>query len=307
MSSQFNVSDIPSQKGKTAIVTGASAGLGFETALALAEKGATVVLACRNAAKAETAKKQILQSHPNADLEILLIDLNELSSVRKFAEAFRARHQTLDLLINNAGIMVPPYSKTVDGFESQMAANYFGHFLLTSLLIDLMPDSPGSRVVSLASLAHRMGTGEINFEDLNFDRSYAKMTAYAQSKLACLMFALELQRRLEHSNKKILSVAAHPGASDTELSRYIPAPLAFILRYTLIPLISHSPARGALPTLMAAFSDQAPATKYFGPQGFRQMKGAPGKASTTRYAQREDEAAKLWKVSEALTGAQFSV
>jgi NAD(P)-dependent dehydrogenase (short-subunit alcohol dehydrogenase family) len=307
MSSQFEISDIPSQQGKTAIVTGASAGLGFETALTLAEKGATVILACRNAAKAETAKSQILQRHANAKLEIILVDLTELCSVRKFAEAFRARHKTLDLLINNAGIMVPPYAKTIDGFESQMAANYFGHFLLTSLLLDLMPDSPKSRVVSLASLAHRMGTGEINFEDLNCEQSYAKMAAYSQSKLACLMFALELQRRLKTSNKKILSVAAHPGASDTELSRYIPAPLAFILRYTLIPLISHSPACGALPTLMAAFSDQASTTKYFGPQGFRQMKGRPGKASISHYARREDQAAKLWTVSETLTGSQFFV
>ena len=190
----WNLKHAPMQTGRIAIVTGANIGLGFETALALAGKGITVVLACRNSAKAEAAKAAILALHPKAKVKCMALDLGSLKSVRAFAAAYRKRHTRLDLLINNAGIMMPPFSLSEDGFESQLASNYLGHFALTGLLLPLIVKTPGSRIVSLSSLAHRWSG--IRFHDLNATRRYDKRLAYGQSKLACLMFAYELQRRL---------------------------------------------------------------------------------------------------------------
>lgn len=199
----FDLENIPSQQGKVAIVTGANTGLGYETVSYLAQKHFKVIMACRDLEKAAQAKAKIKMTVPVADLEILQIDLSDLSSVRGFAQIFRQNYNSLDLLINNAGIMWPPYALTVDGFESQMGANYFGHFLLTALLLDLMPNTSESRVVSLSSNAHRLGAGKINFDDLQSKQNYSKTGAYAQSKLACLMFGNELQRRLAQAGKKI--------------------------------------------------------------------------------------------------------
>ncbi|MCL4131139.1 UNVERIFIED_CONTAM: hypothetical protein GTU68_051550, partial [Idotea baltica] len=178
-----------------------------------------VIMACRNLKKAETAKQQILEKAPNAQVETMEIDLSSLKSVRAFAAAFLKKHKTLDLLINNAGVMIPPYSKTEDGFELQMGANYFGHFLLTGLLLEAIENTPNSRIVSLSSIAHK--SGKINFDDLQSEENYSKMEAYSQSKLACLMFAFELQKRLDAKGSKTLSVAAHPGVSNTNLSQHI--------------------------------------------------------------------------------------
>lgn len=302
----FSLEHVPHQPGRIAIVTGANAGLGYETTLGLAAKGFTVIMACRNHNKAEYARSQILRELPNAALEVMTLDLSKLESVRQFAEDFRAKHKTLDILVNNAGIMFPPYSKTEDGFESQMAANYFGHFLLTSLLLDLIPDTPESRIVTLSSVGHRMGPGTINFDDINSEKNYSRTDAYYQTKLACLMFALELQRKLEANGRKCLSVAAHPGASDTELARHINPILANLLRYTLIPLVTHAPKQAALPSLQAALDSDVSGGDYFGPQGFREMKGKPGKASMSRYAKGESNAARLWDLSLELTGANYA-
>ncbi|BAW97028.1 oxidoreductase, short chain dehydrogenase/reductase family [[Synechococcus] sp. NIES-970] len=301
----FDLSTMPSQSGKKAIVTGANTGLGFETALGLAKTGCTVILACRDDAKANTAKTQILAQVPTATLETMPLDLSQLASVRAFAASYRQHHQTLDLLINNAGIMFPPYSQTVDGFESQLGVNYLGHFLLTGLLLDLMPDRPESRVVSLSSNAHKFG--QINFQDLQSEQSYSATAAYGQSKLACLIFALELQRRLTAQGKQILSVAAHPGLAPTELGRYMPAFLTNILRFTLLPLMAHSVPQGALPTLMAALEPTAQGGDYYGPQGFGETSGPPGKASMTSQAQDEAIAQQLWKISEQLTDFTFQI
>jgi NAD(P)-dependent dehydrogenase (short-subunit alcohol dehydrogenase family) len=190
----WTMKQAPSQSGRIAVVTGANIGLGYETALALAGKGCTVVLACRNAAKADAARAAILAQHPKARIECLTLDLGSLKSVRAFAAAYKKRHATLDLLINNAGIMMPPYTLSEDGFESQLAANYLGHFALTGLLLPLIIKTPNARIVSLSSLAHKWSG--IRFHDLNATRRYDKRLAYGQSKLACLMFAYELQRRL---------------------------------------------------------------------------------------------------------------
>ncbi len=209
-----------SQNGHLAIVTGANTGLGYDTALALAGKGCAVVLACRNMDKARKARLEILKPFPKATIECLSLDLSSQQSVRAFVTAFTENYDKLDLLINNAGIMMPPFSLSEDGFESQLAANYLGHFALTGLLLPLLTRTPNSRIVSLSSLAHNWGG--IRFDDLNFARGYNKRAAYGQSKLACLMFAYELNRRLRATGSKTLSVAAHPGVAATNLAQHFP-------------------------------------------------------------------------------------
>jgi len=300
---EFNIDNIPSQKGKIAIVTGSNTGLGFETALALAKKEIKVIMACRSIEKAETAKQDILRKVPGADLEILPVDLSSLSSVRNFAKNYRLKYSQLDLLINNAGILMPPYTRTIDGFESQMGTNYFGHFLLTGLLLDIIIKTPGSRIVSLSSIAHKKG--EINFDDLHWEKKYSAMAAYRQSKLACLMFAYELQRRLEARDMKTISVAAHPGVSITELVKHYPKWLMFVSS-PFFSLFTHSPEKGALPTLYAALGTDVHGGDYFGPQGRSEMTGDPGKAQSTALSHNEDIAKQLWEVSEKLTGFKYS-
>lgn len=288
----------PKQDGRVAIVTGANIGIGYDTALALAGKGASVVLACRNLDKAQSAKARILAQHPKAHIECRALDLCSLKSVRSFATSFRKTHARLDLLINNAGIMMPPYSLSKDGFESQLAANYLGHFALTGLLLPLMRKTPGSRVVSLSSLAHNWGG--IRFDDPNFEQGYNKRAAYGQSKLACLMFAYELNRRLQKAGIQTLSVAAHPGVSATNLAQHFPKFLS-----VLFPLVGQSAAQGALPTLYAALGQDIQGGDYCGPRALRQMRGAPVKVGSNRASRDEAAAAKLWTLSEKMTGVKF--
>lgn len=294
---------LPDQTGRLMIVTGANTGLGFETTRMLAEKGATVVMACRNLQKAEAARARIAEAVPDASLEVLEIDLASMSSVRAFADAFLARHDRLDVLINNAGVMMPPFTKTEDGFELQFAANYLGHFLLTARLMDVIRATEGSRVVSLSSIAHRRG--RIDFDDLQSEDGYSASDAYAQSKLACLLFAYELQRRLEAvGDDTTISTAAHPGVATTELARHLPSLLYTVARYTIAPFLTHSAEAGARPTMLAAIGE-AGGGDYFGPTGFKEMKGAPGHASSTRQARDEDLARRLWEVSEELVGERM--
>ncbi|MEO0375860.1 MAG: oxidoreductase [Cyanobacteria bacterium P01_A01_bin.17] len=296
----FNLDTVSSQKGRIAIATGANTGIGYETALGLAQTGMKVIMACRNLDKAEQAKKSILAKVPDADLDIIELDLSKLSSVRMFADTYRQQFSHLDLLINNAGIMIPPYTKTEDGFESQMGVNHLGHFLLTALLLDLMPDTPEVRVVSLSSNAHKLG--KINFDDLQSERNYSRFGAYAQSKLACLMFANELSRKLVTADRKTLSVCAHPGGSDTELSRHMSAGTVTLLKLSGLGLITHSPADAALPTLCAALATDVSGGDYFGPQGFLEMSGKPGKVAQSNSAQDQDVTQQLWETSKDLTG-----
>lgn len=298
----FNINNIPSQAGRIAIVTGANAGLGFETAKVLASKSMKVILACRNIAKAEKAKNDILKAHPSADLDILQIDLSSLQSVRKFLKAYKAKYSQLDLLINNAGVMMPPYSKTEDGFELQMGANYFGHFLLTGLLLETIVKTPNSRIVSLSSLAHIKG--RIQFDDLHWEKQYERMPAYRQSKVACLIFAFELQRRLEQAGYETISVAAHPGVTATELGRHFPELLYKILT-PVVNAFTHKPKDGALPTLMAALDQDVKGGDYYGPLGFRNMSGAPGKAKFTSYSNDAQIGKQLWQISESLTKIEY--
>ncbi len=301
----YDFESLPSQPDSIAIVTGANAGLGYETTRYLCLKDIRVVMACRNESKALAAKTALEQELPNAKLDVLTLDLSSLDSVRKFADKFRANYDKLDLLINNAGIMWPPHQLTEDGFESQMAANYFGHFLLTSLLIDKMPDTPASRVVHLSSLAHAGGLRRIRFEDIHWQQDYHKHQAYAQTKLACMLFGLELDRRLKKAGKSLLSVIAHPGVSITELVRNLPTWQMAIANYTIAPLITHTPDQGALPTIVAALAEGIEGGSYWGPQGFREMKGKPGPAKIYRCAQDAPQAARLWALAEELTGASY--
>ena len=298
----FDITKVPSQKGKIAIVTGANAGLGYETALALAKLDTKVIMACRNTSKAEKARKAILEQVPKGELEVMALDLSKLEAVRKFAETFLAKYDQIDLLINNAGIMIPPLSKTEDGFESQMAANYFGHFLLTGLLLKTINNTPNARIVALSSKAHE--NGKIDFDNLHAEKSYSKIGAYSQSKLACHMFSYELQRRLEKAGHKTISVVAHPGVSDTELGRHISKVLLFIF-YPMLLMMTHKPVKAALPQLMAALDEDVQGGDYFGPTGFREMKGAPGKVKAAPQAHDENIQKKLWEKSEKLVNFEF--
>lgn len=310
--SAFQLQQIPSQKGRVAIVTGANSGLGYETALALAKKDIHIVMACRSQDRAEEAKSDILKQVPNASLEIMLVDLSKLESVRHFANKFLASHHRLDLLINNAGVMVPPYTVTEDGFELQMGANYFGHFLLTGMLLPLVLRTPHSRIVSLSSIAHRRG--KIDFDKLKLERKgteheekeYSRIESYAQSKLACLMFGLELQRRLEAAgHTQTISTIAHPGVSPTNLSQHIPKVLQVIVAPIFGAIFAHPPKEGAKPTLWAALGS-AEGGDYFGPQKMNEMKGQPGKAKIEPQAKDESVAQRLWALSERRTGITYN-
>jgi NAD(P)-dependent dehydrogenase (short-subunit alcohol dehydrogenase family) len=294
----WTITDSGSQAGRLAIVTGANIGLGYDTALALAGQGCSVILACRNLDKAEAARARIVARHKGAHIECMVLDLSSLKSVRSFAAAFARRHQALDLLINNAGIMMPPYAISEDGFESQLAANYLGHFALTALLLPRMVERQGSRIVSLSSLAHNWG--EIRFDDPQFEKGYNKRAAYGQSKLACLMFSYELNRRLQAAGKKTLSVAAHPGVAATNLAQHFPKFLS-----VFFPLVGQPASNGALPTLYAALGDDIKGGDYCGPCALGQIRGAPIKVGSNRRSRDEAAARKLWEMSVRLTGAEY--
>jgi NAD(P)-dependent dehydrogenase (short-subunit alcohol dehydrogenase family) len=304
--SGWTTADIPSQYGKTAVITGATGGLGYETALALASAGATVVLTGRSDAKGRTALEWIRAQFPKARISYETLDLASLASVADFAARFAAAYPSLDLLINNAGVMaLPKRQVTADGFEMQLGTNYLGHYALTANLLPLLRRAHQPRVVNLSSLAHRSGT--INFDDLQSARSYTPWKAYSQSKLAMLMFALELQRRSDAAGWGLISNAAHPGYARTDLIANGPGAsgLLWQLNKSLRPLMSHSAAAGALPTLLAATSAQAKAGGYYGPNGFYGLKGPPAPAKIMPHAKDGVVAARLWDISAALTGVSF--
>ncbi len=294
---KWTVSNMPDQSGRTAIVTGANSGIGFEAARALASKGARVLLACRNPTKGQDAVDRIRREMPEAGVELVSLDLASLESVRACAAAFLADNDRLDLLINNAGVMVPPESKTEEGLELQIGVNYFGHFALTGLLIDALIATPGSRVTTLSSLAHR--TGKIDFDNFRGEKPYKPWREYCQSKLADLIFALELQRRLESAGADVLSTAAHPGFTATDLQRH-----NAVFRIG-VGLWSNSPAQGALPTLYAATAPEADPGGYYGPDGFYEVKGYPAPAKIVRRARDRETAKRLWAEGEEVTGVRF--
>lgn len=293
----FTAADVPDQTGKTVFITGANTGLGFEAAKTLAGKGARVLIGCRSKDKAEQARKTILAEYPKADVAIVELDLGNLKSVTK-AAAVVAKEPQLDVLINNAGIMIPPYELTVDGFESQLGVNHLGPFALTGLLLDKLRDNPNARIVSTSSIAHKRG--KIHFDDINAEHGYNPIVRYSQSKLANLYFAYELQRRLEAAGDTVISVAAHPGIADTELSRYIPKPL--MLMAPLFRPLFNTPAQGAWPTLCAATSDQVAGGDYYGPSKRGETAGPARKVQSTRRSHNLETARKLWDLSIEMTG-----
>jgi NAD(P)-dependent dehydrogenase (short-subunit alcohol dehydrogenase family) len=301
----WTVNDIPPQTGKLAIVTGATGGLGFETALGLAQAGAEVVLAGRNREKGRIAVESIMRALPSAKAGFEMLDLASLMSVRAFAEEMIARGKPLDLLINNAGVMdLPARSLTEDGFEMQFGTNHLSHFALTGRLLPLLRSARSGRVVNVSSLAHR--GGEIGFDNLQAERSYKSWSAYQQSKLANLLFTFELQRRSDTHGWGLMSNAAHPGYARTDLIANGPGTKGVrgMLSKILRPL-SHSAADGALPTLFAATSLEAERMGYYGPNGFYELKGPVASAYVAPQARDETSARKLWEVSEKLTGVEW--
>ncbi len=295
---KWTLEEMPDQTGRIAIVTGANTGIGFETAAALAAKNAKIIMACRNRQKAEAAMDAIRERTPDAELEFIELDLASLASVERFAETFRASHDRLDLLINNAGVMIPPYSHTEDGFELQFGCNHLAHFALTGQLLDLLEATPAARVVSVSSIAHRQG--KMDFDNLNADKGYKAMPAYGQSKLANLLFTFELQRRLEAAGSNVTATAAHPGWTGTDLQRH-----SGLFRF-LNTFFAQTPPMGALPTLRAATEPTAEGGDYFGPKGFYEMRGYPVNVGTTPAAKNEFDARRLWEVSENLTRVSFA-
>ncbi|MCP5101584.1 MAG: SDR family NAD(P)-dependent oxidoreductase [Chloroflexi bacterium] len=295
---KWTVNDIPDQTGRVAIVTGANSGIGYETARALAQKGATVVMACRSMSKGETAVSQIRSEFPNAKLELMHLDLSDLNSVKKFVQEFNEHFSQLDLLINNAGVMVPPLGKTKDGFELQFGTNHLGHFSLTGQLLNLITSTPKARVVNVSSMAHKMGS--IDFENLNAEKNYNRNGAYGQSKLANLLFTYELQRRFKSAGIDAISTAAHPGWTGTNLQEH-----SSIFRM-LNPIFSQKPEMGALPTLYAAIAAEVEGGDYYGPSGWQEMRGYPKRVPSTDKSHDTAVATRLWTVSEELTGIQFN-
>lgn len=302
----WSTNDLPDMSGKVALVTGGNSGIGYWTSLHLARKGAHVLLGCRSMARAEAAVAELQAAVPGGRFEILQVDLGDLASVREAAGNFRSRHDRLDLLVNNAGIAMVPMARTKDGFESHLGANHLGHFALTGLLLDRITATPGARVVHVGSLAHKIG--RVDHEDPNFERrKYDKWSAYGQSKLATMLFMLELERRLRRTGSSAISVAAHPGMSGTNISqaeRENISPFFAAYKRLMNALVLNPPEGGAAPTLLAATAPDA-GGRYFGPGGWMEIKGAPKPAKMAPRTQDEAEAARVWALSERLTGVRF--
>lgn len=303
MSKKWTARDIPDQTGRLAIVTGANSGIGLIAARELARAGASVALAVRDVAKGAAAKQSIEAAVPGAKVEVAALDLASLASVRAFAEGFRAREKPLDLLINNAGVMAPPRRETADGFELQFGTNHLGHFALTGLLIGAMEGTEDARVVTVSSGAHRFG--RMNFDDLQGKRRYARWGAYGQSKLANLLFAFELERRLRDAGSTVRSVAAHPGYSATHLQSAAAPTFDRLAMAVTNRVFAQSAEMGALPTLYAATYPSLDGGSYVGPGGMFEQRGYPTLVGCTPAARDEIAAARLWAVSEELTGVRY--
>jgi NAD(P)-dependent dehydrogenase (short-subunit alcohol dehydrogenase family) len=303
----WTADDIPDLSGKTIVVTGGNSGIGYNAALEFARKRADVILACRDLGKARTAAAQITSSAPGAKVDVMELDLSNLASVRGFSDAFHLQHQALHVLCNNAGVMAIPYRQTADGFEMQFGTNHLGHFALTGLLLDRMLVTDGARVVNVASGAHRFGS--IRFDDLQWKNGYRKWRAYGQSKLANLLFTLELQRKVDAAGKKLLTVACHPGYAATNLQAVGPKMSgSSVMEYLSEAgnrLLAQSAAMGALPTEYAAVAPDVKGGDYIGPDGIAELWGHPAQVGRSAAAQDGAAASRLWEVSEQLTNVHY--
>jgi NAD(P)-dependent dehydrogenase (short-subunit alcohol dehydrogenase family) len=305
MNNEWTFDNIPDLTGKVIIVTGGNSGLGYEAVKMFSRKNAEVILASRNLERGEKAKETIKAEFPHVNIKVMKLDLADLGSVHDFANNFKKDHEKLDILLNNAGIMWCPYNKTKDGFESQMGTNHFGHFALTGLLLDLLKKTKGARVVNVSSLGHR--NGEMNFDNLLFENGdYKPNQAYYNSKLANLLFTYELQRKFEKHNLDIISVAAHPGGSNTNLPRYADKKIWFrILKPLLLPLMQ-SAEMGTLPEVRASVDSIVKGSEYYGPGGRREFKGYPVRVESNGASHNKEDAEKLWEVSERLTNIKYN-
>ena len=300
----WNPSEIPDQSGRVAVITGANSGIGFKAARHLAAKGATVIMACRNLEKARAARARL---PADANVRIVELDLGSQASVKKAAGEILAEYPRLDLLLNNAGIMWLEEGRTEDGFERQFGINHLGHFTLTGLLLPALRDVPGSRIVTVSSIAHR--AGRIHFDNIHLEGQYGRQRAYAQAKLANLMFAVELDRRLQRAGAQTRSLACHPGIASTNLAgpgiaEETPLGIGRVVRW-LWPLMTQSAEKGAWPTLYAATAPQAEGGHYYGPARLKEAIGPPREARPRRYAMDPEKGQRLWALSESLTGQHF--
>ncbi|HSS34460.1 MAG TPA: oxidoreductase [Solirubrobacterales bacterium] len=300
MAEKWTSGQMPDQTGRTAIVTGANSGLGLVAAQELARAGADVVVACRNTGKGEAAAAAIREAVPEALVSVEALDLASLASVGAFAERFQAGRDGLDLLVNNAGVMAPPRNETADGFELQIGTNHLGHFALTGLLLSSLEGREDARVVTVTSTAHKIG--RINFDDLQSERRYGRWRAYCQSKLANVLFALELERRLRAVGSTVSSQAAHPGYAATNLQSAAPPALDRAVLAVSNRLLAQSAEMGALPVLYAATRPNLDGGLFIGPDGFEEQRGHPKVVRPVRAGRDEETARRLWSVSEGLTG-----
>ena len=302
---RWTEADVPGQAGRTAVITGGNSGIGFEAARVLAARGARVILACRDLGRARDAAARIGTAAPGGgDVGVVRLDLASLDSVREAAGELRSRCDRIDLLVNNAGVMMPPYGVTADGFELQFGINHLGHFALTGLLLDRLAGVTGSRVVTVSSNAHK--AGRIDFDDLQSRRRYKRTAGYCQSKLANLMFTYELQRRLAAAGAGTGALAAHPGLTKTHLGRYLSAVTRAYYVVVERPL-GHSAAKGALPVLRAAADPAAQGGEYYGPDGWHEERGFPRLVEPTALAREAAAQRRLWQESEKLTGVRYAI
>lgn len=302
MSAPWTAADVPDQSGRVAVITGSNTGIGYEAAAVLAGKGAHVVLAVRNLDKGNAAAERIRAATPHAEVSIQQLDLTSLDNIRAAADALRTAYPRIDVLINNAGVMTTPKATTADGFELQFGTNHLGHFALTGQLLENMLAVDGSRVVTISSNGHRFGS--INFDDLQSQRRYNRLSAYGQAKLANLLFTYELNRRLAAAGAPTIAVAAHPGSSNTELTRNLPG---FIRKPLEVGwrLVAQDADMGALPTLRAATDPAVLGAQYYGPDGFGEQGGHPKLVQSNRKSHDAAVQQRLWTVSEELTGVKF--
>jgi NAD(P)-dependent dehydrogenase (short-subunit alcohol dehydrogenase family) len=301
--------DVADQSGRTALVTGANSGIGWDNARVLSARGARVLLGARSRERGEAAIERIRARHPGGDVRLIEIDLADLESVSSAAERIQREESRLDLLINNAGLMMIPESRTAQGFEMQLGVNHLGHFALTGQLLPLLQATPSSRVVSVSSNGHKLG--RMRFEDLHWERGYSPVGAYAQSKLANLLFTFELQRRLAAGGHATSALAAHPGGSKTNLGHENPGGLGYTLLAALRPVLERfflqSSAMGALPTLRAAVDPDAKGGEYYGPDGWGEQRGHPVRVDSNERSKSMEDARRLWEISEQATGVKYAL
>lgn len=305
---KWNYDDIPDQSGKTFLITGANSGLGFSASKALVSHGATVVMTSRSLDKGIKAAEAIKKEFANAKLDVMQLDLASFQSIKDFANQFKSKYSKLDGLLNNAGVMQPPRRETEDGLELQMGTNHFGHYLLTGLLLDIIKNSPGCRVISQSSIAHET-TGGIDFDDINHESKYSRTGVYSQSKLANLLFAFELNRKFQEHNIDAISLGVHPGYTNTNLQTAGPSMggASMLSRFYKFSnaFFAQNVDKGAAPLVYAAVAPDVNGGDYIGPTGMRRMRGYPRRLKARKTAYDEESAKKLWQISEELTELKY--